>query len=139
MRRAFVGALLVGVGMAGLTSLVNADDKPAPSPETLLYDARGRRDPFMPLVRDGRPVAVIPESSSTTASGDFVLIGILWDPHGQSLALINDTEVREGDMIGDYQVADIEQNAVVLVDGDGQRLVLEISFDTDGDATGGES
>ena len=91
------------------------------------YDAGGRRDPFLPLVRDGRLVATTTVNSS---EGDKpVLYGILWDPRGYSFALINDAEVKVGDEVGNYRVSEIRHDAVVLDNG-GEPLVLSITFDT---------
>ena len=56
------------------------------------------------------------------------LYGILWDPGGKSLALINDAEAKVGDTVGGYQVKEIRKDAVVLVNG-GEPVVLKISFD----------
>jgi hypothetical protein len=92
-----------------------------------LYDSKGKRDPFVPLVRDGRIVGVGAEPISTGGSTPL-LAGIVWDPHGRSIALINDTEVMVGDRVGDYQVTEIREDAVVLV-RNGESLVLQITFD----------
>ena len=90
------------------------------------YDSGGRRDPFMPLVRDGRLVAAGPGVRLEQSTP--VLYGILWDPAGRSIALVNDAEVREGDRIGDYEVKEIQHDAVVLDNG-GEPVVLRIAFD----------
>lgn len=91
------------------------------------YDPKGKRDPFIPLVRDGRFVSVTGDLSSPEASAPL-LAGILWDPVGQSIALINDTEVRVGETISGYQVAEIRPDAVVLV-REGETLMLQITFE----------
>ncbi|MEE8536789.1 MAG: hypothetical protein V3S71_02195, partial [Acidobacteriota bacterium] len=59
------------------------------------YDSNGQRDPFIPLVRDGRLVGV--EVGLRVNAGRPVLYGVLWDPGGHSIALINDGEVQVGD------------------------------------------
>ena len=84
------------------------------------YDAGGRRDPFMALVRNGVLVQVLPSGLN---SGTPTLSGILWDPGGQSIAIINDGEYRVGEMVGDYEMKEIRQDAVVLVRG-GETTVL---------------
>ena len=104
------------------------------------YTAKGKRDPFVPLVRDGQMVsmaqAAVPDSSLP------MLHGILWDPYGQSIALINDLEAKVGDAVGEYQVIEIRHDAVVLSNG-GEPVVLEINFDSppapSGTSLGGES
>ena len=91
------------------------------------YDANGKRDPFVPLLRDGRFVGSA-GSPSTTHPSDLLLSGIVWDPAGRSFALINETEVAVGETIGGYQVIDIRRDAVVLV-RDGKPLMLQMSFE----------
>jgi len=91
------------------------------------YDSKGRRDPFIPLVRDGRVVSVTGDAQRA-GGGAPVLYGILWDPAGKSIALLNDTEAKVGDTIEGYQVLEIRHDAVVLTNG-GEPVVLQISFD----------
>ncbi len=92
-----------------------------------LYDTGGRRDPFVPLVRDGRIVGVVPGARLELTKP--VLYGILWDPGGKSIALINDFEARKGDMIGAYQVVEIRQDSVVLHDAIGEPTILQLPFE----------
>jgi hypothetical protein len=61
------------------------------------YDSKGKRDPFVPLARDGKIVS--PNTESAPTSSAPLLAGIVWDPGGRSLALINETEV----MIGEWR------------------------------------
>ncbi len=96
-------------------------------PEPLTYDPHGHRDPFLPLVVNGRAVGWTVKPGTETSKQ--VLYGILWDPGGQSLALINEGEYRVGDTVGTYQVKEIRKDAVVLING-GEPLVLTIAFDT---------
>jgi hypothetical protein len=93
------------------------------------YEAKGLRDPFLPLVRDGKPIAPSGGSARVTGAAP-VLAGILWDPQGTSMALINETEVRVGDVIEGYDVVEIQEDAVVLQGGSGEPLVLRISFES---------
>lgn len=90
------------------------------------YSAHGKRDPFLPLVREGRIVSI--EGTAHADPSAMVLRGIVWDPHGQSIALIDDTEVKVGDAIGAYHVTEIREDAVVLTNG-GEPIVLRIAFD----------
>jgi hypothetical protein len=118
------GAALLAVSAA----LVWAAGEPPEQREALSYDPAGHRDPFVPLVRDGRLVGVaIPGVAVNTSRP--VLYGILWDPGGNSIALINDAEVRVGETIGGYKVKEIREDAVVL-DSGGVPVVLEIMFET---------
>ena len=133
-----LGAAVVMVSAALVWAAQEASEKR----EAFSYDPAGHRDPFVPLVRDGRLVGVAPPGTRVSTDKP-VLYGILWDPAGQSIALINDGEVKVGDTIAGYRVQEIRQDAVVLSSG-GVPVVLEIAFDTPpstlapGATTGGE-
>ena len=134
-------ACVAAFSLAGACRAAAAED-PAQiiEPPPFRYDSGGRRDPFVPLVREGRLVAAPPGARVETSTP--VLYGILWDPGGRSIALINDTEAMVGDTIGRYQVKEIRQDAVVL-DNEGKPLVLQITFEqspkrSSGTAMGGE-
>ncbi len=90
------------------------------------YNPKGHRDPFMPLVRNGQLVGTGGKTPQTFSQP--VLYGVLWDPKGHSIAIINDTEVRVGETVDGYQVKQIREDAVVLSNG-GEPLVLQISFE----------
>lgn len=139
-KRLLTGCLAVGL-IAGLSGAAGwAAEPPAAETPTVRYNAKGRRDPFIPLVRDGQIIAV---GGSAHAPGDRpVLYGILWDPGGGSLALINDREMTVGDVINGYRVTAIRQDAVVLQVEDGEPVVLRIEFEpapgpSSGATTGG--
>ncbi len=106
------------------------------------YEPRGRRDPFVPLIRDGRKVDVTGTSGPRDTSKP-TLYGILWDPGGQSIALINSGEAKVGDTIDGYKVTAIRKDAVVLMNGE-ESVVLQIVFESPskelspGTTTGGE-
>lgn len=100
-----------------------------PKGEAFRYDAQNRRDPFTPLVRDGRLIG----SGGRTGEqlGQPMLHGILWDVDGHSIALIDDAEVRVGDSVGGYEVREIRQDGVVLKHGE-KTVVLTIAFEAVG-------
>jgi len=90
--------------------------------EQFVYDAKGKRDPFIPLVTpDGRLLKLEKEE---TASG-LLLEGIIYDEHGLSYAIVNSEVVRISDKIGDYQVLKIEKNKVIFIKS-GQTLEVEL-------------
>ena len=117
---------LVVAWVLAVAGPMSAVDEPSKKPTKFQYDSNARRDPFVPLVRDGRFVGTTSGTHGETSKP--VLYGILWDPGGHSLALINDVEVGVGQAVGTYQVAEIRRDAVVLTDG-GQSIVLEINFE----------
>lgn len=93
------------------------------------YESHGKRDPFVPLVHEGRFVAVTGSGlAKDSPVSDLHLAGIVWDPAGSSLALINEMEVKIGDRLGDYQVVDIRPDAVILLK-EGKPVVLQLPFE----------
>ena len=110
-------------------------ERQAPATEgPFRYDSKSRRDPFVALVRDGRLIAAGPGTRLEASTP--VLYGILWDPGGNSIAMINDGEVKVGDWVGQYQVREIHQDTVVLHSGTAELLVLKLAFDAPAPAAG---
>ena len=90
------------------------------------YLSKGRRDPFAPLVRDGK--IITPPSSDETrrlATGAPSLRGILWDQGGRSIALLDDGEFQSGDNVRGYVIQQINKNEVILSRGS-ESLVLRL-------------
>ncbi len=99
----------------GLSILVYAD-------EQFIYDSRGRRDPFLPLVsKDGY---LINREAEVLAS-DMNLEGIIFDRTGKSLAIINGRVLKAGDKIGTYAIISIEKQKVFL-EFNAEKVVLEL-------------
>ena len=116
----------VAVGCA-LTLLVGAARTVLADEPSFMYEAKGHRDPFVPLVKDGRLIGA--SQDHPTDGVTPVLYGVLWDPSGNSIALINDAEVKVGDTVGTYVVQDIRQDSVVLSRDGGEPLVLKLAFE----------
>lgn len=90
--------------------------------EGFAYGAKGKRDPFIPLVTpDGRILKLEREDN---ASG-LTLEGIIYDERGSSCALINAEIVGIGDVINGYEVLKIEKRKVILVK-EGQVTEIEL-------------
>ena len=126
--------MLIGCFFFSAASHTMADDA---GKSFFKYDPRGKRDPFSALVRDGRLVGVSIKPAQVNEKP--ILHGILWDPSGRSIALINDTEARVGETIGGYEIIEIRRNSVIVSNG-GEPVVLEIAFDqpAPGATKGGE-
>ena len=77
-----------------------------------IYKDNGTRDPFIALVTiDGR---ILPGARETTESTNIELEGIIWDPKGKSLAIINGKPVKEQQRIMSFQVLKIKKESVLL-------------------------
>jgi hypothetical protein len=90
--------------------------------EVFVYDAKGRRNPFVPLVTsDGRLIKL--EAKEVTEG--LALEGIIYDKTAMSYAIVNGLVVKVGDFAGGYQVLKIEQNKVIFIK-DGQLYEIEL-------------
>ncbi|MDD4899676.1 MAG: hypothetical protein PHT31_04700 [Candidatus Omnitrophica bacterium] len=100
----------------GLSFLIGADEQPA-------YNAKGRRDPFTPLVTsDGRLLKLdIDEKPSALR-----VEGLIHDEAGLSYAIVNGAIVKVGDAVAGYQILKIETNKVVFIkDGQISQIVIK--------------
>ncbi len=95
--------------------------------KTFRYNAEGKRDPFIPLIINNQLAG---GRASASAQGKPVLYGILWDPSGSSIALIDNLEAKTGDTVRGYRVKAIQKDSVVL-EAEGQTVVLDIAFEID--------
>lgn len=85
---------------------------------------KAARDPFLPLVtEDGRLLEW--EGSSSDSNNTWTLEGIIFDPQGDSYAVINNDVVKAGDVIDDYQVSQIQPDKVILKRDD-QSVEIEL-------------
>lgn len=92
------------------------------SQEDSIYDAQGRRDPFIPLVTpDGRLLKIEKKEDAEA----LAIEGIIYDKYDLSYAVISGEVVKVGDAIAGYRVLKIEKNKVILIK-DGQPMELEL-------------
>jgi len=90
--------------------------------EEFIYDAKGRRNPFIPLVTsDGRLLKL----KEAEALSGLLLEGIIYDKQGLSYAIVNGEVVKTGDKSGDYQVLKIEKNKVIFIK-EGEPIEIEL-------------
>ncbi|MBU1087414.1 MAG: hypothetical protein KKD05_07835 [Candidatus Omnitrophica bacterium] len=77
-----------------------------------VYKDKQTRDPFISLVTsDGR---ILPGAREITESTNVELEGVIWDPNGNSLAIINGKPVKEQQRIMNLQVLKIKKDSVLL-------------------------
>jgi len=90
--------------------------------EGFVYDAKNKRDPFIPLVTsDGRLLRLEQEEGTQ----GLLLEGIIYDDKGISCAIVNGEVVRVGDEAGGFQVLKIQKDRVVFIK-DGQPTEIEL-------------
>lgn len=85
------------------------------------YDAKNRRDPFLPLITETGQVLDLEPSEITTLN----LEGIVFDKKGESLAIINGVVLKKGEAFNDYLVFDIKQDEVILIRGS-EKIVIRL-------------
>ena len=90
--------------------------------EDFIYDAKGKRNPFIALVT---PDGQLLQLEKNEATGDLALEGIIYDERGLSYAIVNTKVVKIGDTVDSYQVLKIEKNKVIFI-RDGQPREVEL-------------
>ena len=92
---------------------------PAGGAEEFVYKGKDR-DPFWPLVtEDGKLV----EGFDVMTLENVYLEGIVVDPHGDSVVMINGMVLRKGDRIGGFEILKIENGRVTLRSGNERRYL----------------
>ena len=89
---------------------------------SFVYDDHGKRDPFWRLVSPSGAVLSLDNDLQIT---DMVLEGIIQDPNGNNLAIINSVVVGPNDKVGLFVVSEVEKDKVVLVKG-AESYVLKL-------------
>ena len=80
--------------------------------DDFVYDDHGRRDPFGPLVTSVGEVVV---SDTDLTAADMNVQGLVVDPQGNNLAIINGKIVKAGDHVGPYKVDAVAVDHVELL------------------------
>ncbi len=92
--------------------------------QDFVYDAGGRRNPFLPIVTpDGRFQKL--EHEDVKIESELRLEGIMYDNYGISYAVVDGMVVKVGDMVNGYQVVRIEEKEVVFM-REGQEKILDL-------------
>ena len=107
----------MAAGVIGMLMVPGVWAEKAPSS----YVSEGRRDPFVPLVSASGYLMNVEEDEKTTLR----LEGIMYDPSGNSMAIINGELLKVGEKIGDAVVSRIEANRIVVVK-DNENVEMEL-------------
>ena len=70
------------------------------------YDDKGKRDPFIPLI--GKDSRFLFEEAVESVEGIY-LEGVILDPAGESLVIINSEIVKCGETIGGFELKEIRE------------------------------
>lgn len=80
--------------------------------EDFVYDAKGKRNPFIPLVTsDGRLLKLDKEKTQA----DLSVEGIIFDKQGRSYAIVNGSIFGIGDTVQDYKILKIQDKKVSFI------------------------
>ena len=102
--------LWILLGCFGMLGSFQKSDAVAAEVDTL-YDAKGRRDPFVQLVnRGGGDTSAI---HSVETADELLIEGIASDTKG-SLVIVNGTVMREGEESGQVKVLKISKNGALF-------------------------
>jgi len=91
--------------------------------EGFKYNAKSRRDPFIPLISETGGYAS--DAYEASAIEDIRLEGIVWDDVKGSIAIINGEIAKEGDSLGSVKILKIEKDNVIFgVNGESVKIEL---------------
>jgi len=105
--------LLRAAGLAAVIFLTS----PSVFAETIRYEKGDRRDPFISLVGADGIVARKFDAS------DINVEGIIYDPHGESMVLINGEFYKQGDNVKGANVITIFRDRIILGRSDEEKTL----------------
>ena len=88
------------------------------------YNAKGKRDPFVPLISESGGYAS--DAYEASAAEDIRLEGIVWDEVKGSIAIINGEIAKEGDVMGSVKILKINKDSVIF-DVGGENVKIDLN------------
>ncbi|HQP91786.1 MAG TPA: hypothetical protein PLU24_03845 [Candidatus Omnitrophota bacterium] len=104
-----------------LTILIVISFSAAVCAEEYVYKYQGKRDPFMALIT---PAGYLLNLEPTDEK-KLNLEGIMYDPKGDSMAIVNGELIRVGDNVGTAIVTDIKPNKLIVLQ-DNEKIEVEL-------------
>jgi len=89
--------------------------------EEYIYKNQGKRDPFMALITPTGYLLNLEPADDRKVN----LEGIMHDPDGNSMAIVNGDLVRVGDSVGAAVVTEIEPNKIIILQ-DNEKIEIEL-------------
>ncbi|VAW12937.1 hypothetical protein MNBD_BACTEROID05-1194 [hydrothermal vent metagenome] len=90
--------------------------------DSFVYDDRGKRDPFVPLVNSKGMIVNIEKDYIIS---DLHLEGIMAGASGKSIAILNGRIVKIGESVGDFLIKKVDIDSVTLTKGE-KEFVLRL-------------
>jgi hypothetical protein len=81
--------------------------------ETIIYDGKGKRDPLMPLIKQ-RTTTEVSGLEGVESIDQVGLEGVVYDPSGVSMVIINGVVLREGEKEHAVEVIKIRENGALF-------------------------
>ncbi len=104
----FFWILVAASGIIGTVPGLAAEAKP----EQKLYEARGRRDPFVQLISlTARQSAGL---VGVESASEIMVEGIVYDPKNGSIVVANGSVLKEGEEVGNVRVVKIQSDGAVF-------------------------
>ncbi len=98
-----------------------------------VYNSKGNRDPFVSLVtKEGVLIGAWQTSDLDLDDQEVLLEGIIWDPQGESLAIVNGVVVKEGDRFLNLKILEIKQKGIKLLKGN-EELIINLITEEGGE------
>jgi len=80
--------------------------------EEYKYFSKGKRDPFVPLATGEIKTSMGLQAVETI--DDVKFEGIIFDPNGKSMVVLNDEVLKEGDKLYNVEIIKIDNKAVTI-------------------------
>lgn len=126
-RKAVLTTLLLSIFFAGISlAAIESED--------FVYDSKGKRNPFIPLISQKAGITAAGLENVQTVD-DVNLEGIVWDVHGDSIAILNGVIVKKGEVIGNVKIKEIKAKTVTLFINE---VEYKLDFLEKGEKTRGE-
>jgi len=89
--------------------------------ETFTYNSEGNRDPFIPLITEN--IKFGSGLVGVETADDLNLEGIVWDPEGESVAILNGMILKEHEQINNVRITKIESTKITLTINDAEYTI----------------
>ncbi|MBL7070659.1 MAG: hypothetical protein ISS26_00595 [Candidatus Omnitrophica bacterium] len=108
-----------------ITASLPAGNTQPSGEEVFVYKIGDRRDPFMPLVTGQKRLSLGIDGIESVEDVKFE--GVIFDPYGNSVAVLNSEIVGEGDKINNVEIIKIMEKAITLkIHGETHTIDLEV-------------
>lgn len=114
---------------AGITAIIFTSFRDVQS-QGYIYESRGKRDPFTPLIGQGKVKATV-DLEDVASIAEIRLEGIAINAKGKTTAIMNGALLKEGDNVGIVKVIKIGKKSVIISMG-GKEYTVDIASEEGG-------